>query len=132
MCHFIMFDSKGVVRIIFRGLVHWVMCSLEPYFFAHEVSVTFEMSYYIVRLYLYFTLCNLKMAFTIAETCGFFGIFFFNVCCVNRLRWSRSSVLAFGTQVRGFKPDRSRKNLQHAFLRRGSKAVCPMSQIYGM
>ena len=25
-----------------------------------------------------------------------------------RLRWSRGSVLAFGTQVRGFKPDRSR------------------------
>jgi hypothetical protein len=24
------------------------------------------------------------------------------------------------------------KNPQHAFLRRGSKAVCPMSQIYGM
>ena len=52
--------------------------------------------------------------------------------------WSRGSVLAFGTQVRGFKPGRSRrifkgeKNLQHAFLRRGSKAVCPMSQICGM
>ena len=25
-----------------------------------------------------------------------------------------------------------RRNLQHAFLRRGSKAVCPMSQICGM
>jgi hypothetical protein len=25
-----------------------------------------------------------------------------------------------------------RKNEQHAFLRRGSKAVCPMSQICGM
>jgi hypothetical protein len=25
-----------------------------------------------------------------------------------------------------------RKNPQHAFLRRGSKAVCPMSQICGM
>ena len=48
------------------------------------------------------------------------------------------SVLAFGTQVRGFKPGRSHrifkgeKNPQHAFLRRGSKAVCPMSQICGM
>ena len=27
----------------------------------------------------------------------------------DRLRWSRGSVLAFGTQVRGFKPDRSRR-----------------------
>ena len=27
----------------------------------------------------------------------------------NRLRWSRGSVLAFGTQVRGFKPGRSRR-----------------------
>jgi len=50
-----------------------------------------------------------------------------------RLRWSRGSVLAFRTQVRGFKPGRSRrifkgeKNPQHAFLRRGSKAVGPMS-----
>ena len=38
-------------------------------------------------------------------------------------------MLAFGTQVRGLKPDKSRwifrgeKNPQHAFLRRGSKAV---------
>ena len=50
-----------------------------------------------------------------------------------RLRWSRGSVLAFGTQVRGFKPDRSRRifqgenNPQHAFIQRGSKAICPMS-----
>ena len=29
-----------------------------------------------------------------------------------RLRWSRGSVLAFGTQVRGFKPDRSRRIFQ--------------------
>jgi cellulose synthase/poly-beta-1,6-N-acetylglucosamine synthase-like glycosyltransferase len=49
-----------------------------------------------------------------------------------RLRWSRGSVLAFSTQVRGFKPGRihwifrAKKN-QHAFLRRGSKAVGPMS-----
>jgi len=47
--------------------------------------------------------------------------------------WSRGSVLAFSTQVRGFKPGRSRrilrakKNPQYAFLRRGSKAVGPMS-----
>jgi len=49
-----------------------------------------------------------------------------------RLRWSRGSLLAFGTQVRGFTPCRTRriflgrKNPQHAFLRRGSKAVGPM------
>ena len=29
-----------------------------------------------------------------------------------RLRWSRGSVLAFGTQVRGFKPGRSRRIFQ--------------------
>ena len=50
-----------------------------------------------------------------------------------RLRWYRGSVLTFGTQVRGLKPGRSlrifqgEKNPQHAFLRRGSKAVGPMS-----
>jgi hypothetical protein len=43
------------------------------------------------------------------------------------------SMLACGTQVRGFKPRPKpsnfscEKNPQHAFLRRGSKAVCPIS-----
>jgi hypothetical protein len=46
-------------------------------------------------------------------------------------------MLASGTQDREFKPGRSRrifraKNPQHAFLRRESKAVCPMSQICDM
>jgi hypothetical protein len=40
------------------------------------------------------------------------------------------SMLASGTQNRGFAP--GRKNPQQAFLRKGSKAVCPMSQIWGM
>ena len=31
---------------------------------------------------------------------------------LKRLRWSRGSVLAFGTQVRGFKPGRSRRIFQ--------------------
>jgi hypothetical protein len=48
------------------------------------------------------------------------------------------SMLASGTQDRVFAPDRSRRNFhagkipQHAFLRRGSKIICPMSQIWGM
>jgi hypothetical protein len=47
------------------------------------------------------------------------------------------SMLAAGTQDRGFKPGRRRrifsgKNPQRAFLRRGSKTVCPMSQLCGM
>lgn len=53
----------------------------------HEDTLAFAMSYYIVRLYvntLYFTLYSLKVAITIAETCGFCYIFF-NVCCVNGL-----------------------------------------------
>jgi hypothetical protein len=43
------------------------------------------------------------------------------------------SVLATGPMVRGFHPDRGRwifkgdKNPEHHFLRRGSKAVGPMS-----
>ena len=36
----------------------------------------------------------------------FFFLFFFALYC---LRWSRGSVLAFSTQVRGFKPGRSRR-----------------------
>ena len=31
------------------------------------------------------------------------------LCSVERLRWSRGSVLAFGTQVSEFKPGRSRR-----------------------
>jgi hypothetical protein len=47
------------------------------------------------------------------------------------------SMLDSGTQDRGFSPGRSRrifgrKKPQHAFLRKESKAVCPMSQICGM
>jgi hypothetical protein len=43
-------------------------------------------------------------------------------------------MLASGTQVRRFKPSdfSGEKNPQHVFLRRGSKAVCPVSQLYGM
>jgi hypothetical protein len=55
-----------------------------------------------------------------------------------RLWWSRGSVLFLSTQVRGFKPGRSRqdfsgrKNPQRPFLQRGNKAIGPLSQICGM
>ena len=47
-------------------------------------------------------------------------------------------MLASGTRVRGFKPDRSvgffghLKNPPHAFLRWGSERICPMSQLCSM
>jgi len=48
-----------------------------------------------------------------------------------RLRWSKGSVLAFGTQVCGLTPGRShqifRAKKSSAHLPRGSKAVGPMS-----
>ena len=48
-----------------------------------------------------------------------------------RLRWSRGSVLAFGTQDRGFAPGRSRRIFRaKKFLARlpsEGTAVCPMS-----
>ena len=43
------------------------------------------------------------------------GCTYVTTCCNipdARLRWSRGSVLAFGTQVRGFKPGRSRRVFQ--------------------
>jgi len=40
-----------------------------------------------------------------------------------RLRWSTSSVLAFGSHPAEAVGFLGRKNSQHAFLRRGSKAV---------
>jgi hypothetical protein len=44
------------------------------------------------------------------------------------------SMLACSSRVRGLKPLDFlwHKNPQHAFLRKGSKAVCPMLQICGM
>jgi hypothetical protein len=44
-----------------------------------------------------------------------------------RLRWSRSSVLAFGLHPAEAVGFLGRKNSQHDFLLRGSKAVGPMS-----
>jgi hypothetical protein len=47
-------------------------------------------------------------------------------------------MLSSGTQHRGFKHGlcrrifRAKKKPQHAFLRKGSKSVCPVSQICGM
>ena len=37
---------------------------------------------------------------------------FIDEACLRRPRWSRGSVLAFGTQVRGFKPGRNRRIFQ--------------------
>ena len=39
-------------------------------------------------------------------------LYFAVTCMAKRLRWSRGSVLAFGTQVRGFKPGRSSRIFQ--------------------
>jgi len=56
---------------------------------------------------------------------------------VLRLWWSGGSMLLLSTQVRGFKPGRSRQDFsgrkipQHALLQKGSKAVGPMLQICG-
>jgi hypothetical protein len=42
------------------------------------------------------------------------------------------SLLASSTEVREFEPGRKRKIPQHAFIQKGSKFVCPMSQLCGM
>jgi hypothetical protein len=61
-----------------------------------------------------------------------------NMCFFSGFGGLVVSMLAPGTQNRGFAPGRSRrifsgeKNHQYAFLRKGSIAVCPMSQICGM
>jgi hypothetical protein len=54
-----------------------------------------------------------------------------------QLRWSSGQRAALSCPRGGSNPAESvgffgQKNPQHAFLRRGSKAVCPMSQICGM
>jgi len=54
--------------------------------------------------------------------------YYYNVQCLHGgFGGLEVSVLASGTQVHGFKPGFfGRKNPQHAFLRRGSKAISPM------
>jgi hypothetical protein len=65
-------------------------------------------------------------------TCGCLMLIASSIHTSQQLRWSRGSVRAFGTHVRGFTPGRSlsflgRKNPQHTLLRRESKAFGPMS-----
>jgi hypothetical protein len=45
----------------------------------------------------------------------------FSIIFSERLRWSRGSMLAFGTQVRGFAPGRSRRT----FRAKNSSACLP-------
>jgi hypothetical protein len=77
-----------------------------------------------------------KLKHSVCEELGCFSKEFVQVM-YRQLWWSRGSVLPLSTQVHGFKPGRSRqdfsgrKNPQHAFLQRGSKAIGPMSQICG-
>ena len=61
-----------------------------------------------------------------------FYFFYTNLCetflilsSIQRLRWSRGSVLAFGTQVREFKPGRSRRILQGEKILREVKPFVP-------
>ena len=54
------------------------------------------------------TWCAKGLTFNNCTFCPHFIYVFCIYLRTKRLRWSRGSVLAFGTQVRGFKPDRSR------------------------
>ena len=49
------------------------------------------------------------------------GVNSVSILGIKRLRWSRGSVLAFSTQVRGFKPGRSRR------IFKGEKILCTPS-----
>jgi hypothetical protein len=56
------------------------------------------------------------------------------VSCISGFGGLVVSMLASGTQDSGFKHGRSRRifRAKISFLQRGSKAVCPMSQLCGM
>jgi hypothetical protein len=79
---------------------------------------------YLINIHIYYSeIIRKPLNYTNPSVSGFSGL------VVN--------TLASGTQVRGSNPAEAviffgRKNPQHAFLRRGSKAVCPMSQLCGM
>jgi hypothetical protein len=66
---------------------------------------------------------NLSLTFGYANTTIFYISENLSQChwITERLRWSRGSVLAFGTQVRGFKPGRNRR----IFLAKKSSALLP-------
>ena len=60
------------------------------------------------------------------------------ICKINGFGGLVVSMLASGTHIYGVQTRPKpfdffgRKNPQHAFLRRGSKRICPMSQLCGM
>ena len=76
----------------------YVIWGVDLYICLH-VSITSVLFY---TLYLHFT-------------------FYILIYCIKRLRWSRGSVLIFSTQVRGFKPGRSRR----IFRAKKSSALLP-------
>ena len=98
--------------------VLWLDCAVSRTLFLSTVTCMNQQHFLVYRVLLLKLKC-----FNMHET----------TACYERLRWSKGSVLAFGAQVSGIKPSRSRwifsgrKNPQHVFLRKRSKAVCPMS-----
>jgi hypothetical protein len=66
---------------------------------------TFKKRYLVQVSLLLWDLKIVKIIENISLFCQLVDVIYVNT----RLRWSRGSVLAFGTQVRGFKPGRSRR-----------------------
>ena len=93
---YIFFCRSEYIRALTRGCVYrsfQMLCPLS--FICHSNFI------YILYILLFFHFF-----------CSQFFSYSFVLRSYKRLRWSRGSVLAFGTQVRGFKPGRSRRIFQ--------------------
>ena len=68
---------------------------------AHFVSLIFSVSFFII----YFLLPVITLLILACELL----MMLYTLYSVKQLQWSRGSMLAFGTQVHGFAPGRSRR-----------------------
>jgi hypothetical protein len=142
------FDSAFIFVIFYYSF--FPLCTYSiftisfPLFFCFIVCCLTSVSF-LLCLFLSLALCQLAV-FTLLLSQKWISIYFTGpqitthksvcglACCVDGFGGLVVSMLASGSRVRGFKPDRffSYKNPQHAFLRRGSQTICPMSQLWGM
>ena len=95
MCILLRFIMMQDIHVLYRSFLTYVVSAS-----VYTVHNNFICLCVRVVLVTSFTSCNLHQTFR---------QFSFLLVYYNRLRWSRGSVLAFGPQVRGFKPGRSRR-----------------------
>ena len=109
-------NTKFACRKDFRFYVWAVFCKVivlvtilsVRHVFHHSTLILFPVMFALERVVWYCTGLLLASAAKQMRT-ALFWVITQRVVVIPRLQWSRGSVLAFSTQVRGFKPGRSRR-----------------------